>query len=306
VVKNVFTEIFLIYIEVEVKLIDCRKISSDKRAEIKEKVARIKQQTGKIPGLATILVGRDPASRVYIKSKVKACEDAGIKSFHHNLDESSSQKEIITLIKKLNENSEIDGILLQLPLPQNKYAQECLNAISPLKDVDGLHPFNAGLLNLSKSWNEIIEKNILVSCTPLGVVHILHKSGITIESKTAVVIGRSNLVGKPLSMLLLANNATVIMTHSRTKNLKEICKSADIVIATIGKSKFVNKDFIKTGAAVIDVGINRTPEGLCGDVDFDAVKDMDIKITSVPGGVGPMTITMLLENTLKVFNNRKR
>ncbi|OEG69615.1 bifunctional 5,10-methylene-tetrahydrofolate dehydrogenase/5,10-methylene-tetrahydrofolate cyclohydrolase [Candidatus Endomicrobiellum trichonymphae] len=288
------------------KLIDGKKISSDKRAEIKEKVAKIKQQTGKIPGLATILVGGDPASRVYIQSKIKACEHAGIKSFHHDLDENSSQEAIIALIKKLSENFEIDGILLQLPLPQNKDAQEYLNAISPLKDVDGLHPFNVGLLNLSKSWNEIIEKNILVSCTPLGIVHILRKSGITIEGKTAVVIGRSNLVGKPLSMLLLANNATVIMAHSRTNNLKEICKSADIVVTAVGKSRFVNKDFIKIGAAVIDVGINRTPEGLCGDVDFDAVKDMDIEITPVPGGVGPVTITMLLENTLKAFSNRRK
>jgi methylenetetrahydrofolate dehydrogenase (NADP+)/methenyltetrahydrofolate cyclohydrolase len=288
-----------------VRLIDGKKISSDKRAEIKEKIVKIKQHAGKIPGLATILVGGDPASRAYIKSKIKACADVGMKSFHHNLDENSSREEVIALIKKLNENSEVDGILLQLPLPQNKDAQECLNAISFLKDVDGLHPFNVGLLNLSKSWNEIIEKNILVSCTPLGVIHILHKSGITIEGKTAVVIGRSNLVGKPLFMLLLANNATVMMVHSRTKNLKEICKSADIVVAAVGRPRFVNKDFIKPGATVIDVGINRTPEGLCGDVDFDAVKDMDIEITPVPGGVGPMTITMLLENTLRAFNNRK-
>jgi methylenetetrahydrofolate dehydrogenase (NADP+)/methenyltetrahydrofolate cyclohydrolase len=288
------------------KLIDGKKISSDKRAEIKEKVAKIKQETGRTPGLATILIGRDSASQVYIKSKIKACEDAVIKSFHHSLDENSPQKEIIVLIKKLNKNSEVDGILLQLPLPQNKDTQECLNAISPLKDVDGIHPFNAGLLNSSKSWNEIIKKNILVSCTPIGIVHILHKSGITIEGKTAVVIGRSNLVGKPLSMLLLANDATVIMTHSKTRNLKEICKYADIIVAAVGKARFVNKDFIKNGTAVIDVGINRTPEGLCGDVDFDAVKDMDIKITPVPGGVGPMTITMLLENTLKAFNNRKK
>ncbi|MDR0800514.1 MAG: bifunctional methylenetetrahydrofolate dehydrogenase/methenyltetrahydrofolate cyclohydrolase FolD [Endomicrobium sp.] len=286
------------------KLIDGKRISNDKRAEIKERVDKIKQQTGKIPGLATILVGKDPASQVYIKSKIKACKDAGIKSFHHNLDENSSQEEITALIKKLNENPEVDGILLQLPLPQNRDAKECINAISPLKDVDGLHPFNAGLLNLSKNWNEIIEKNILVSCTPLGVIHLLHKSDIAIEGKTAVVIGRSNLVGKPLSMLLLANNATVVMAHSRTKNLKEICKSADIVVAAIGKPGFVNKDFIKTGASVIDVGINRTAEGLCGDVDFNAVKNMDIEITPVPGGVGPMTITMLLENTLKAFNNR--
>jgi methylenetetrahydrofolate dehydrogenase (NADP+)/methenyltetrahydrofolate cyclohydrolase len=302
---SIFAENISIYIEVKVKLIDVKKLSSNKRAEIKEKVAKIKQQTGKIPGLATILVGGDHASQIYIKSKIKVCEDVGIKSFHHNLDENSSQEEIIALVKKLNENSEISGILLQLPLPQNKDAQKCLNAISPLKDVDGLNPFNVGVLNLSKSWNEIIEKNILVSCTPLGIMHILYKSGITIEGKTAIVIGRSNLVGKPLSMLLLAGNATVIMTHSRTKNLKEICKLADIVVVAVGKSRFLNKDFIKTGATVIDVGINRTSEGLCGDVDFDAVKDMNIEITPVPGGVGPMTITMLLENTLKAFNNRR-
>ncbi|MCA6080429.1 bifunctional methylenetetrahydrofolate dehydrogenase/methenyltetrahydrofolate cyclohydrolase FolD [Candidatus Endomicrobiellum agilis] len=288
------------------KLIDGKRISNDKRAEIKEKVGKIKQQTGEIPGLATILVGKDPASQVYIKSKIKACEDVGIKSFHHNLDENSPREEIIALIKKLNGNPEVNGILLQLPLPQNRDAEECINAISPLKDIDGLHPFNAGLLNLSKNWNEIIEKNILVSCTPLGVIHLLHKSNIAIEGKTAVVIGRSNLVGKPLSMLLLANNATVIMAHSRTRNLKEICKSADIIVAAIGKPKFVNKDFIKTGAAVIDVGISRTAEGLCGDIDFNAVKNMDIEITPVPGGVGPMTITMLLENTLKAFNNTEK
>ncbi len=286
-------------------LIDGKKISNEKRAEIKERTEKIKKETGKTPGLATILVGEDPASQVYIKSKIKACENAGIKSMHHGMPADSSKEDIITLIKKLNDDPEVDGILLQLPLPDNSMAQDCINAISPLKDVDGLHPFNAGLLNLSKNWDEIIKKNILVSCTPLGVIHMLKVSGIEMEGKTAVVIGRSNLVGKPLSMLLLANNATVIMAHSRTKNLSTICKNADIVVAAIGKPKFVNKDFIKDGATVIDVGINRTEQGLCGDVDFDSVKDMNIAITPVPGGVGPMTITMLLENTLKAFNNRK-
>jgi len=288
------------------KLIDGKKISNEKRSEIKEKVNEIKQRTGKIPGLATILVGRDPASQVYIKSKIKACENAGIKSFHHALNENSPKEDITALIKKLNENPEVDGILLQLPLPQNKNARECLNSISPLKDVDGLHPFNAGLLNLSKSWEEIIERNILVSCTPLGVMHLLIKSNIEIEGKTAVVIGRSNLVGKPLSMLLLSKNATVIIAHSKTKNLKEICRSADIIIAAIGKPNFINREFIKSGTAVIDVGINRISEKICGDVDFESVRDMDIEITPVPGGVGPMTITMLLENTLKAFNNNRK
>lgn len=286
-------------------LIDGKKISNDKRAQIRERAAQIKAETGKVPGLATILVGEDPASRVYIKSKIKACEDAGIRSMHHGMPAGSSKEEIISLINELNANPEVDGILVQLPLPDNTMADECINAISPLKDVDGLHPYNAGLLNLSKSWDEIIKKNILVSCTPLGVIHMLKVSGIETKGKTAVVIGRSNLVGKPLSMLLLANNATVIMAHSRTRNLKEICKNADIVVAAIGKPKFVNKDFIKDGACVIDVGINRTTQGLCGDVDFESLKEMDIAITPVPGGVGPMTITMLLENTLKAFNNRK-
>jgi methylenetetrahydrofolate dehydrogenase (NADP+)/methenyltetrahydrofolate cyclohydrolase len=286
------------------KLINGKKISNDLRLEIKDQVKKIKQETGNFPGLATILVGQNPASQVYIKSKIKACQEAGIQSFHHNLDENSSKKDIISLINELNKSSKVDGILLQLPLPNNEYAQDCINAISPLKDVDGLHPFNAGLLNLSKSWDEIIKKNILISCTPLGVIYLLHKSNISIEGKTAIVIGRSNLVGKPLSMLLLANNATVIMAHSKTKNLKEMCKNADIVIAAIGNSKFLNKNFIKDGATVIDVGINKTPDGLCGDVDFNSLKDMNVTITPVPGGVGPMTITMLLENTLKAFKNR--
>ncbi|MDR1401323.1 MAG: bifunctional methylenetetrahydrofolate dehydrogenase/methenyltetrahydrofolate cyclohydrolase FolD [Endomicrobium sp.] len=287
------------------ELIDGKKISNKKREEIRDKVDKIIRETGKTPGLATILVGKNPASQVYIKSKIKACENVKIKSFHHNLDETSSKEDIIGLIKKLNKNPEIDGILLQLPLTENKDTQDCINSISPLKDVDGLHPFNAGLLNLSKSWDDVIKKNILVSCTPLGVMHLLHKSNVEIESKTAVIIGRSNLVGKPLSMLLLSKNATVIIAHSKTKNLKEICKSADILITAMGKPNFINREFIKNGIALIDVGINRVSGKICGDVNFESVKDMNIKITPVPGGVGPMTITMLLENTLKAFYNRK-
>ncbi|MDR1941661.1 MAG: bifunctional methylenetetrahydrofolate dehydrogenase/methenyltetrahydrofolate cyclohydrolase FolD [Endomicrobium sp.] len=288
------------------KIIDGRQISDAKRAQIKELTAKIKSETGKTPGLATILVGEDPASKVYIGSKIKACENAAIKSFHFALAANASKDEILSLIKSLNSNAEADGILLQLPLPDNSFAQECINAISPLKDVDGLHPFNAGLLNLSKNWDELIEKNALLSCTPAGIIHLLKASSIAIEGKTAVVIGRSNLVGKPISMMLLANNATVIMAHSKTKNLKELSKSADILIAAAGKPRFINKEYIKNGAAVIDVGINRVGGKLCGDVDFDDVKDMDISITPVPGGVGPMTITMLLENTLKAFKNRDR
>jgi methylenetetrahydrofolate dehydrogenase (NADP+)/methenyltetrahydrofolate cyclohydrolase len=286
------------------KLIDGKKISHEKKIEIKRRIEKIKQQTNKVIGLATILVGNNPASQVYINSKIKACENVGIKSFHHSLSEDTSVENIIALIKNLNNNQEIDGILLQLPLSNNQDAQNCINAISPLKDVDGLHPFNVGLLNLAKNWNEIIEKNILVSCTPLGIIHMLHMYNINIEGKRAIVIGRSNLVGKPLSSLLLANNATVTIAHSKTNNLKKLCKNADIIVAAIGKPKFLNKDFIKDKTVIIDVGINRTSDGLCGDVDFDSVRNMNIEITPVPGGVGPMTITMLLENTLKAFNNR--
>ncbi|MDR2192268.1 MAG: bifunctional methylenetetrahydrofolate dehydrogenase/methenyltetrahydrofolate cyclohydrolase FolD [Endomicrobium sp.] len=282
-------------------LIDGKKIALEKRARIKEAVEKLSKEKGRAPGLATILVGENPASKIYVGSKIKACQEAGVKSFHNPLPADASQKEIISLIEKLNADEEVDGILLQLPLPNNQDAQECINAVSPFKDVDGLHPFNAGLLNLSKSWDEIVEKNILVSCTPMGVIHLLQKTNIQMEGKTAVVIGRSNLVGKPLSMLLLANNATVIMAHSKTKNLKEISKSADIVVAAIGKAKFLNGQYIKDGAAVIDVGINRVGEKIYGDVDFEDVKDMDIYITPSPGGVGPTTIAMLLDNTLKAF-----
>ena len=196
----------------------------------------------------------------------------------------------------------MDGILLQLPLPNGQLPDKCINSISPDKDVDGLHPFNAGMLTLVKSWKEIVSQKLLVSCTPMGVVYLLKYSNIDIQGKNVVVLGRSNLVGKPVSMLMLANNATVTMAHSKTQNLQEITKKADILIAAIGKAKFVNKDFIKDGATIIDVGINRCEDKkLYGDVDFDSVKDMDINITPVPGGVGPMTITMLLHNTILAF-----
>lgn len=286
------------------KLINGKQISLEKRAEIRSTVEKIKQQTNKTPGLATILIGNNPASQAYINSKIKACKEAGIKSFHHDLREDTPTESIISLIKSLNSNQDIDGILLQLPLPNNQNTQACINEIDPSKDVDGLHPLNAGLLNIAKDWDEIIKNNLLVSCTPLGIIYILQMSNVNIEGKNAIVIGRSNLVGKPLSMLLLANNATVTMAHSKTKNLKELCKNADIIVAAIGKQKFLNKNFIKDKSVVIDVGINKTSNGLCGDVDFDSVKDMDIEITPVPGGVGPMTITMLLDNTLKAFISR--
>jgi len=287
-------------------LIDGKKIASDIRNEIKDKVEQIRLATNSSPCLATILVGDNPASQTYINSKIKACQSCGIQSVHHNLKANAPKEKIISLIEELNKNPDIDAILLQLPFADSSIEQECINAIAPAKDADGLHPFNAGFLTLLKSQKEISQKNILAACTPLGIIRLLQKSNIGISGKTAVVVGRSNLVGKPLSLLLLANDATVIMTHSKTKNLKEICKSADILIAALGRAKFINKDFIKDGAAVIDVGINRTEQGLMGDVDFESVQDMNIQITPVPGGVGPMTIAMLLENTLKAFIKNKR
>ena len=284
------------------KIINGKEISQKIRQELKNKVEELSKKTSRVPGLATILVGEDPASKVYVGSKIKACEQVGIKSFHNPLPATATQEEIIDLIQKLNANKEVDGILLQLPLPNGQLPDECINSISPDKDVDGLHPFNAGMLTLVKSWNEIVKQKLLVSCTPMGVVYLLKYSNIDITGKNVVVIGRSNLVGKPVSMLMLANNATVTMAHSRTQNLKEITKQADIVIAAIGKAKFVNRDFINDGATVIDVGINRCEDKkLYGDVDFESVKDMNINITPVPGGVGPMTITMLLHNTILAF-----
>ena len=284
------------------KIINGKEISQAIRQELKNKVEILSKKTSKVPGLATILVGEDPASKVYVGSKIKACEQVGIKSFHNPLPANASQEEIIDLINKLNNNKEVDGILLQLPLPNGQTPDKCINSIVPDKDVDGLHPYNAGMLTLVKSWNEIVSQKLLVSCTPMGVVYLLKYSNIDIQGKNVVVLGRSNLVGKPVSMLMLANNATVTMAHSKTQNLKEITKKADILIAAIGKAKFVNKDFIKNGATIIDVGINRCEDKkLYGDVDFESVKDMDINITPVPGGVGPMTITMLLHNTILAF-----
>ena len=284
------------------KIINGKEISQTIRQELKNKVEELSKKASRVPGLATILVGEDPASKVYVGSKIKACEQVGIKSFHNPLPATATQEEIIDLIKKLNENPEVDGILLQLPLPNGQMPDKCINSIAPDKDVDGLHPFNAGMLTLVKSWKEIVAQKLLVSCTPMGVVYLLKYSNIDIQGKNVVVLGRSNLVGKPVSMLMLANNATVTMAHSKTENLKEITKKADILIAAIGKAKFVTKDFIKDGATVIDVGINRCADKkLYGDVDFEAVKDMDINITPVPGGVGPMTITMLLHNTILAF-----
>ena len=279
------------------QIIDGKKIAAEVRAELKITIAQLTAR-GIAPGLATILVGDDPASHVYVSSKIKACGELGIRSFHYHLSAIATEEEIVHLIEQLNADPRVTGILLQLPLPNRISPDRAIECISPEKDVDGLHPRNMGLLCAAKNWDEIETKKLLVSCTPAGVITLLKKYDIPIAGKHAVVVGRSNLMGKPVSLMLLANNATVTIAHSATKSLAAVCREADILVAAIGKPRFITKDFIKPGAAVLDVGINRTSGGICGDVDFDGVKEAAGWLTPVPGGVGAMTITMLMRNTI--------
>jgi methylenetetrahydrofolate dehydrogenase (NADP+)/methenyltetrahydrofolate cyclohydrolase len=273
------------------EIIDGKKISSDIQIEIKKDVDQLKQK-GIIPGLAVILVGLNPASKVYVSMKQKACSSLGIYSEEHKLEENTSQETLIKLINKLNADPKINGILVQLPLPKQIDTNVVLETIIPEKDVDGFHPYNVGKL--------VAGTPTFVACTPYGVIKLLEYSKVDMAGKEAVIIGRSNIVGKPVAMLLMQENATVTICHSKTKDLPAVCRRADILIAAIGKPKMVTKEYIKKGAVVIDVGVNRLPDGtLCGDVDFDNVKDLTSMITPVPGGVGPMTITMLMFNTLK-------
>lgn len=242
--------------------------------------------------LAVIQVGNDAASSVYVKNKNKACEYVGIDSIIYNADEDATEEEVIELIEKLNQSNEITGILLQLPLPEHLDAQKILPYIDPMKDVDGFHAYNMG--------NLMIGNDSLIPCTPLGVMEILREYEIDIAGKECVVVGRSNIVGKPMAVMLLANDGTVTVCHSKTENLKEICKRADILICAIGKPKFFNEEYVKNDSVVIDVGIHRMDNGkLCGDVDFDAVKDIVSAITPVPNGVGAMTVAMLMDNCVK-------
>jgi methylenetetrahydrofolate dehydrogenase (NADP+)/methenyltetrahydrofolate cyclohydrolase len=247
------------------------------------------------PGLAVVIVGEDPASQIYVRNKIKACEELGIRSYSYHLPENTEQEKVELLLDELSRDVNVDGILLQLPLPKHLNQEEVMAHISVKKDVDGFSPENLGLLAL--------HKENMVACTPLGVMKLLENEGIELAGKNAVVIGRSDTVGKPMAMLLLNENATVTICHSKTKNLKEICKNADILISAIGKAKFVTSDMVKEGAVVVDIGINRDENGkLCGDVDFENVKDKTSYITPVPGGVGPMTITMLMYNTYLTAN----
>ena len=273
------------------ELIDGKKISAEIKDELKAEVEELKKQ-GKEACLAVVLVGDDPASAVYVKNKKKACEYIGVKSLSYELPASTSEEELLELIDKLNKDDSVNGILVQLPLPSQIDENKVIRAIAPEKDVDGFHPQNVGAL--------LIGEKGYVSCTPAGVIQLLKRSGVSIEGKECVVIGRSNIVGKPMGVLLLRENGTVTIAHSRTKDLKDICKRADILVAAVGKPKMITEEYIKEGAVVIDVGIHRMDNGkLCGDVDFDRVKDHVSKITRVRGGVGPMTIAMLMNNVVE-------
>ncbi|HEO0434747.1 TPA: bifunctional methylenetetrahydrofolate dehydrogenase/methenyltetrahydrofolate cyclohydrolase [Streptococcus agalactiae] len=272
------------------ELIDGKALSQKMQAELGRKVERLKEQHGIIPGLAVILVGDNPASQVYVRNKERSALEAGFKSETLRLSESISQEELIDIIHQYNEDKSIHGILVQLPLPQHINDKRIILAIDPKKDVDGFHPMNTGHL-----WSG---RPMMVPCTPAGIMEMFREYHVDLEGKHAVIIGRSNIVGKPMAQLLLDKNATVTLTHSRTRNLSEVTKEADILIVAIGQGHFVTKDFVKEGAVVIDVGMNRDENGkLIGDVVFEQVAEVASMITPVPGGVGPMTITMLLEQT---------
>lgn len=273
------------------KIIDGKLISKQIKDELKGKVERLKGE-GKEVCLAVIQVGCDPASTVYVGNKKKACEYIGIKSIAYELPEETTEEELLGIIGRLNKDDSVHGILVQLPVPKHINEEHIINAISPAKDVDGFHPASVGALSIGKKG--------FVSCTPAGIIQLLKRSEIEIEGKDCVVIGRSNIVGKPMAMLLLRENGTVTVCHSKTKNLKEVCKRADILVVAIGKPKMIDASYVTEGATVIDVGIHRNENGkLCGDVDYEAVEPVAGAITPVPGGVGPMTIAMLMNNCVE-------
>lgn len=272
-------------------IIDGKKISTEMKDELKEKVAAMKKDGVEIT-LAVIQVGNDPASTVYVGNKKKACEYIGINSLAYEIPEETTEQELLDLVEKLNQDDKVNGILVQLPLPKHIDENKVINAISAKKDVDGFHPQSVGALSIGQKG--------FVSCTPAGIIELLKRSNIEIEGKECVVVGRSNIVGKPMALLLLRENGTVTVCHSRTKDLKEITKRADILVVALGKPKFITKEYVKEGAVVIDVGIHRNENNkLCGDVDFEDVEPICSAITPVPGGVGPMTITMLMNNCVE-------
>ena len=274
------------------QIIDGKKVSAEVKEEVRQQTLKLKETHGITPGLAVVIVGDDPASRAYVNNKKKACELVGFKSEEYALPAETTQQELLNLVETLNNKDDINGILVQLPLPKHLDDKAVIAAINPKKDVDAFHAVNVGKIMLG-------EYDFL-PCTPAGVMEMLHSYNIEVSGKNCVVIGRSNIVGKPMAMLLLHENGTVTICHSRTKNLAEVTKQADILVAAVGRPKFVTADMVKDGAVVIDVGMDRDENGkLCGDVDFENVKDKCSYITPVPGGVGPMTIATLMKNTLK-------
>ena len=274
------------------QIIDGKKVSAEVKEQVRQETLRLKEEHGVTPGLAVVIVGDAPASRVYVNNKKKACELVGFRSEEYALPASTTQEELLDLVRTLNEKEDINGILVQLPLPKHLDDKAVIEAINPVKDVDAFHAVNVGKIMLG-------EYDFL-PCTPAGVMEMLHSYNIPVEGKECVVIGRSNIVGKPMGMLMLHENGTVTICHSRTKNLKEVCARADILVVAVGIPKFVKADMVKEGAVVIDVGMDRDENGkLCGDVDFENVKEKCSFITPVPGGVGPMTIATLMKNTIK-------
>lgn len=273
------------------EIINGKAVAAEIRKTVLERASAFERKHGRKVGLAVVRVGDDPASAIYVKNKIKACEECGIASYSHCMGANTPQAELIELIGKLNADACVDGILVQLPLPKHIDERQTLSVILPEKDADGFHAVNAGKLFLG-------ERDGTVACTPRGIIELIKSTGVGIEGKRAVVIGRSNIVGKPVAALLLENNATVTVCHSKTADLKEITRQADILVVAVGKKHFVTADMVKRGAVVIDVGMNRDDSGLHGDVDFDGVKEIAGYITPVPGGVGPMTVAMLLLNTV--------
>ena len=290
------------------KIIDGKKISQKLKDNLKIEIEEIKNTFKRVPGLAVVQVGNVAASSVYVKAKTRAAKEVGITVFDHHLDASITQTDLLNLIDDLNKNEDVNGILVQLPLPTNINEQIILDSIHPNKDADGFHPLNVGKLSISKSNNE----NLLIPCTPLGCLIMLQDEGIDLSGKNAVIIGRSNIVGKPMAQLLIKESCTVTIAHSKTINIENICRSADILVVAIGKPEVVKSNWVKDGAIIIDVGINRINDvennktKLVGDVMFDEVKNKVSAITPVPGGVGPMTIACLLKNTKTAFLNQNK
>ena len=280
------------------ELIDGKKIATQVKQELADEVKRMKAAGAKTPHLVAVLVGNDPASETYVASKVKACQEVGFKSTEMRYSADITEEQLLAVVDKLNQDADVDGYIVQLPLPRHISEHKVLMAIDPDKDVDGFHPQSVGALSIGQPG--------FVSCTPAGIIQLLKRSGVVIDGKECVIVGRSNIVGKPMAMLMLRENATVTVCHSHTKDLKEVTKRADILIVAIGKPKMITADYVKEGAVVIDVGIHR-PEGgkLCGDVDFDSVEKTASAITPVPGGVGPMTIAMLMNNCVEAKGIQK-